>query len=53
MSDSALLGILIQAGVGIATVATIKTDVKWIKDMAKEKFKSLEDRVTKLENRKC
>ena len=50
MSDSALLGILIQAEVGIAT---IKTGVKWIKGTFKEELKSIKERLTKLEDRKC
>ncbi|QQQ66902.1 hypothetical protein JJQ94_22065 [Pseudoalteromonas sp. GCY] len=53
MSDSAILGILIQAGVGIATIATIKTDVKWIKDTFKEELRSIKARLNKLEDRKC
>ena len=60
LSDSAMLGILIQAGVGIATIATIKNDVKWIKERlkaemeaVKDEVKELKERLTKLENRKC
>ncbi|BBN80457.1 hypothetical protein PA25_04420 [Pseudoalteromonas sp. A25] len=53
MSDSAILGILIQAGVGIATIATIKTDVKWMKDTFKEELKSIKERLTKLEDKRC
>lgn len=41
------LVIIIQIGVGVATVAAVRTDVGWLKQGMKE----LKERVTKLENK--
>ena len=47
MPDLATIAILIQIGVGVATVAAVRTDVGWLKQGMKE----LKERVTKLENK--
>ena len=47
MSDSALIAILIQAAVGVATIAKVTTNIDWLK----KGQEGLEKRVKKLEEK--